>query len=791
MATEYSSFEVRNQDVSLRISCQNYGKHLRAAIHNLTVTNEDEDNPLYAVYATEQEDTIFYFDNEAIEEKDCQKLAVFFENTEYPIRVKPLHEGVTIGGLYIAGHSSDAASDATDEDSLLFGTLNFKNQVGRTDFKVAYQVGGLKRTMDFRTEVLSYKLDYRTDMRQIIYDIEQEYSMLSYSFLKQTYLSFKANDSESTDLIWWQIFSQCFDEIVQATKTIINNPKRRLKAEVRHERAERLRNISSDTEREYSLFQKDPHHLYRTEEMFLSKDTVENRFLKYAIKEMHRRFSIVREHIKNSLKVNDEKISTRINEMDNTLLRLSNHPFFRQIGQFKGFTQDSLVMKRARGYSNIYKNWLLLQCGYELEDSINHLEVKDISELYEIWCFIKVKNMVQQILGKETAATTSGKQLTSGFIRQLVYGSKSEVTFRTGNIELATVTYNAQIEKDDTDIESAIEDTLTFTTIQRPDIVLRLSKKSEQDIVYTYLFDAKYRLNDRRLDGKDVPPEDAINQMHRYRDAIYYADGESDEQLKKEIIGGYVLYPGNMGKIEYEDSYYHRSIEKVGIGAFPLRPNKTRMDKDGNLCIDPTSSEIVLYDQIKAWLEESDRKAGLLERVIPQKGLSYEKDASANEWKPRYYLERYPDADILIGCYHDKAHLDWILSKSCKEKAMYNIRLGSTREGAFPREEINMKNVKFVVLYEEGHEHENSYSVYRVADKTFMTETKMREMGYPRKPHESYECYILDEEVEIGSYDIFRIVSWARTHKDYRDFTPIFHKCSEMKEYLYNKTGAS
>ena len=789
MATGFGSFEVRDGNVSLRFSCQNYGKHLRAAIQNLMANDSQEDTPLNTVYATEQEDITFYFDNEAAAEKNLHKLAVFFENTDYPIRVKPLHEGVQIMGLYIAGHSSDAASDASDEDSLLYGTLNFKNQVGRTDFKVVYAVGGEQRSMDFRTEVLSYKLDYRTDMRQIINDIEQEYSMLSYSFLKQTYLSFKANDSESTDLIWWQIFCQCFDEIVKAAKTIINNPKRRLKAEVRHERAEHLRNLSADTENEYSLFKNDPHHLYRTEELFLSKDTIENRFLKYAIKEMHRRFSIVRVHIKNSLKVNDETISLRISEMDDALSRLSNHPFFRQIGQFKGFTQDSLVMKRARGYSDIYKNWLLLQCGYELEDSMRHLEVKDISELYEIWCFIKVKNMVQQILGEETAATTSGRELTSGFIRQLVYGSKSEVTFKKGDVELATVSYNAQVEKEDADIESAIDDTLTFTTIQRPDIVLRLSKKSEQDIVYTYLFDAKYRLNDRRIEGKDVPPEDAINQMHRYRDAIYYADGKSDEQLKKEIIGGYVLYPGNMGKLEYEQSYYHRSIEKVGIGAFPLRPGTMKIDEEGNLYIDPTSSELVLYEQIRLWLEESDRKAGLLERVIPQKGLAYERDAASNDWKTRYYLERYPEADVLIGSYHDQEHLGWILSKSCKEEAMYNIRLGNAREGAFPREIINKKNVKFVVLYEEGHECENNYSVYRVADKTFVTEAKMREMGYPREPHESYECYILDEEVEIGSYDIFRIVSRARTNTDYRDFTPIFHKCSEMKVYQKNCHG--
>ena len=81
MAIGFSSFEVRDANVSLRISCQNYGKHLRAAIQNLMATDEQEDTPLNAVYATEQEDTTFYFDNEAAVKKNLPKLAVFFENT--------------------------------------------------------------------------------------------------------------------------------------------------------------------------------------------------------------------------------------------------------------------------------------------------------------------------------------------------------------------------------------------------------------------------------------------------------------------------------------------------------------------------------------------------------------------------------------------------------------------------------------------------------------------------------------------------------------------------------------
>ena len=43
MASEqYSTFEVRNNDVSLRFSCRNYGKHLREAIANLRARQDAE-----------------------------------------------------------------------------------------------------------------------------------------------------------------------------------------------------------------------------------------------------------------------------------------------------------------------------------------------------------------------------------------------------------------------------------------------------------------------------------------------------------------------------------------------------------------------------------------------------------------------------------------------------------------------------------------------------------------------------------------------------------------------------
>ena len=186
----------------------------------------------------------------------------------------------------------------------------------------------------------------------------------------------------------------------------------------------------------------------------------------------------------------------------------------------------------------------------------------------------------------------------------------------------------------------------------------------------------------------------------------------------------------------------------------------------------------MLYKQIRSWLEEIDRKAGLLEKVIPQKGLAYERDAASNDWKTRYYLERYPDTHVLIGSFHDQEHLEWI-----QKQKMYNIRLGSSRDGAFPREDLDKFDVRFILLYQEGKEHENNFIAYRVNGTKEMRPSDMIKTGYPRNPQFSYECYLIDEEVYLGNYDIFRIVSWARTNRNYKEYTPIFRSCSELMDY--------
>lgn len=172
----------------------------------------------------------------------------------------------------------------------------------------------------------------------------------------------------------------------------------------------------------------------------------------------------------------------------------------------------------------------------------------------------------------------------------------------------------------------------------------------------TYLFDAKYRIDGRDAKGVDTPPEDAINQMHRYRDAIYYKDHTSDE-LKKEVIGGYILFPGDGEPANVEVSRFYRTIDEVNIGAFPLRPKDVR-------------NRQLLENFIKELIDNA--ATDILADSIPQKGLSYSED------NPLFFVAS-------------------IVSKENDRKALLEGTATSFHCGnKGPREDVDIKQIQYL-----------------------------------------------------------------------------------------------
>ena len=153
-------------------------------------------------------------------------------------------------------------------------------------------------------------------------------------------------------------------------------------------------------------------------------------------------------------------------------------------------------------------------------------------------------------------------------------------------------------------------------------------------------------------------------------------------------------------------------------------------------------------------------------------------------WLPDYHVERYLGDYFVVGLFHDQAHWDWITGKNDRGSLIYNVRLDPNRQGSIPKSRIRRMRPKFAILYEEGHEAENKYHVFRIHDYAEMTEERMRQALYPFEPYGDYFVFRFDEEVSIGRFDIQRLISTHRIFdKDFVEGGPLYPKGDELMQY--------
>lgn len=616
---------IHHEDFTMYVECSKY-----EAIWGKAVRNVGREN-LLTTYTWTDGVKSATINDEPIKNGEQAK-TVFFDNAEYPIWVE--------FGSHVSKAQFGSMLQANNDrfsfrGHTLAGFINYGNEIGRSELQLVYNIGKEQRHFKLGYEVLSTKLNYHEHWKKIVEDIEAEYRMLALDYMKRTFHGFSPDTNGDTpELIWWSIFAGEQEKFVKACRSIIERPRRRLRGYEVYLRADKLKRVPASIENELAEHRKEQAHLYRVEEHIQSNDTQENRFLKYALGQISAKYETLKKRIE-AIKNTSESLKKEMNEMEKTLTHLQRNPFFRTVGRFKGLTQESLVLQRATGYSQIYRTWQLLRRAYSLNDGMYRLQSKDIATLYEIWCFIEVSHIVREQLGIDVDVDHRNRMEMNGvFTWELGKGEHSRILFRKDGVELAELVYNPKHTEKENDSIS-MEHLVVPTVAQKPDIVLQLTKDDiEKGMKMTYLIDAKYRINDRTEAGVDTPPDDAINQMHRYRDAIYYKDNkDGNSSLKKEVIGGYILFPGNGDPLEVAKAKFQKSLDEVNIGAFPLRPN----DVDNRKLLEHFIEELI-----------SMKSATTIAKVIPQKGSFMEVGdrvlvGLVRESSRKNYLKKFED----------------------------------------------------------------------------------------------------------------------------------------------------
>jgi len=596
--------KVEHTDFDMVIECNNieaaFSKAQKKQSQILTATS----------YSVNQGNiSIYNFESKQIESSfvASKTYPLIFENKDYFVGIT-FRTKSAIKSPYIYSKLKEVEEKFfyREELGFLAGTINFGNDLGKSNLILRYSKDNSIQEINFEFEVFPTKLNYRSDYEKIVSDIEKEYPYLVLDFLKKTYTSFKTGNSPNTDLIWWQVFGGLYKDFIQSSKFILNKPHSRIIRQTKYVKADRINKWTTVLEEEYSQFKQFPNKNYRSEYKTLSTNTSENRFFKHAVFQTLRRYKKVKSYIErcysNSI---TETFKTELSAIEKQIEIISVNPFFRTIDDFHGIKQESLVLQKATGYSTIYKSWIMLNSGLKFLEGIQKIELKNIADLYQIWCFLEIKNVLQNLLGKDNPDDVDLAEIQiDDFVFKIERGVKSKVSFFKTDGEVIDLFHDFSYDT------SENQNVKSFTVNQRPDIVLRITKNDlKENYVLTYLYDAKYRLaSDEKEGSPDLPTEDSINQMHRYRDAIYYVN-KAKIKPEKEVIGAYILFPGS-GEIEsIKKLDYFKSIESVNIGAFPLRPNDF-------------TNRTLLEDHLKAILGLDTES--VLNDVSPQKESSYE-----------------------------------------------------------------------------------------------------------------------------------------------------------------------
>lgn len=685
---------------------------------------------------------------------------VFFETNDYSISIRfnyldPGKEPQII-------HADKSVENmfnyiAIDNGGILNSTLHFLNEPGKFNLSIAYYSGGGSlKTSTFGFDVVSPKLDTKKDLDIIIKDIKAEYDDLVFRYLTLTVREYSLGREANNDLIWLSIFKQIIERYINALRYILQSPHDKNVETVEYNKPDRIKKWTNALAEQYiNDKRKDwveaARKYYRTEQVDTTLNTLENRFVKYTIGRISERLRSVLAKIQRD-NISENEINL-LSGYAKQLEVLKRNPFFSSIGLFEGFRQESMVLQQRSGYSQVYRYWIMLQNGLALIEGDNNIGVQPIWKLYELWCFLKVKRLVEETLDLDRHKSQDRDLIIEDTTKAFdpfrggdLTGSTTYINRNNGDLIEIGYQYSFSNKVQDNGLRS-------MTVEQRPDIVMHIHKKD--GFTLTYLFDAKYRVDgiddDKLMVAKDYPVEETLNQMHRYRDSIYYTSKDY-KTYSKEVVGGYILFPGRLDEQKYIDlinasdydklPYYLKSIEYVNIGAFPLLPND--------------NSGLLLKSFIRRLLIE-DTTHQQLDSIIPQKGL--------------YYTHKGECINVIFACYKSEKHLEWI-----KTNMKYNLRLDKNRIGAVSISN-DFTNSQYLVLYGEGDKH--SSIIYGIKKGTeVVTKEELLDSNYPDPRGNLYLLLSLTDEIDDSLKS--RVFSFENTLIDTQACIPQIIKYTQL-----------
>ncbi|MBL0385917.1 restriction endonuclease-like protein [Tumebacillus sp. ITR2] len=678
----------------------------------------------------------------------------FYEHQNYEVVIQAHNPDRPLQFHHENALLRDAVKPIGSGKGLLTGILNFKNEVGYTDFEIREQGRPL---LQVRLEVFPSKMDYKTDYENILHDVNEQVYNLAFDFLRRTYtMTGTMQPSQpQTFTEFFSILRGIFDHLVRSVERIQNAPHHRLQQERREVVADKVKRAGRDNHR---YLQKRPHLLahdpvhgilpiggtrYQPTKLLETKrqinyDTAENRFVRFALcriqaklKDMRKRFTGNQNRRRTRSDAVTSDWLSMIDRMQSHLDRLLRLDFLQGVGEMKQMSL-TLVLQMAPGYRDVYRDYLLLHKGLSLQGDLFRLSLKDVAQLYEYWCFLKLHSLFKKhftLLSQDIVRIKHG----SLFV-MLDNTSKAKSKFldpKTG--EEFTLFYNR-----------AYHDGPTLG--QKPDNVLMIHKQSSRrektKQTYQYVFDAKYRINPafEGTEYKNVyrtpgPEVDDINTMHRYRDAIVH-DTHQDGTYERQMFGAYVLFPYH-DEDQFREHHFYQSIRKVNVGALPFLPGSTEL------------VETFLQELI----QDSPEKA--FERSTQSKGTQ------------SYFQDKLSTKNVLIGSLGDEEQ--WDVNR---EHRFYHMPLKNLKKKLDA-----LSNLQWIGVYFSKKFYKAEAGIHwigRITEWNVVKRSDITERSF--KPGNGEELYVR-----------FEIEEWEQLQPPIEPYEKGVRTCLLTTDYLLNR----
>jgi len=216
---------------------------------------------------------------------------------------------------------------------------------------------------------------------------------------------------------------------------------------------------------------------------------------------------------------------------------------------------------RAEGYRQAYRIFQWLRRRLSLLGGLLSFEVGQIHTLYEYWCYLTLVRLLSRMTGRSLLLHRLFTLSDDGLQLRPVRGRP--LSFPLSDGSRLRLVYNPRWSA------------RALLVPQQPDLLL--SRFLPDALPVHYVLDAKYRLDASpayvRRYGVPGPPTDALNDLHRYRDAL---SGYFTRRSNGTVAQALALYPYRDGEAaRFAKSRLARALAEDGVGALPLLPGAT------------------------------------------------------------------------------------------------------------------------------------------------------------------------------------------------------------------------